>query len=358
MAVINPPGWLQNAGATHTAEEQRNWASLLLAGTGGSGSLLPLGGVHPTLGFELVTTQTGSPSMAVIVRSGHAVIPGSEGAKQGCYFVMNDADVTLSISAAHATLPRIDSVVFKVQDSQYSGVTNASSLVVVTGTPAGSPAAPTLPANAIEISRVAVGAAVTSITNANITDRRRYYAGLGGVISCTSTTRPAAPTAMAGQLIFETNTNQLMITPDDGTTWLIVWTSVWTPYTPIWTCYQIPVTPNPSIGNGTLTGKYRQIGKTVDVAISLGVGSTTNFSTNFWQFTLPPGLPCTSAGGDGNTGTAMAYDNSNNGPFAGSVHISSTTTLTPGGPGFWLANNPFVFTYPDQINMAITYETP
>jgi hypothetical protein len=178
VAVINPPSWLQNAGATHPASTMRTHIAALGGPAVTTNSLIPAGGVHPTLGFALQVTQTGSPSMAVIVRSGVCWIPGSESGTQGAYGAVNDADVTLSIAAAHATLPRIDIVCFKVEDSQYSGSVNTSSLVVVTGTAASSPAAPSAPANSLTLAQVAVAAAASSISNANITDTRSYMRGV------------------------------------------------------------------------------------------------------------------------------------------------------------------------------------
>src|SRR4051794_37341941 len=115
MTVINPPGFLQNAGATHTAEQMRNWFAVSLGPSNAANSLIPAGGVNYSRGFALVVQQSAAPAMSVVVRSGQAVIPGTEGAKQGCYLVLNDADVTLSITAAHATLNRIDLVCFKVE---------------------------------------------------------------------------------------------------------------------------------------------------------------------------------------------------------------------------------------------------
>lgn len=222
MTEYGKPGWLQNAGATHTAEEMRNYYAAAFAGAQGSTSLLPRGGVNPVLGAELVVTQTGSPTMAVLVGSGLAVVPGSEGAKQGGYGVGNDANVTLAIAAAHATLARIDIVVFRVRDTAYSGGVNSAVLEVVTGTPSGSPTAPALPANSLLLANVAVGAAVASITNANITDMRAWLTAAGGIIKCSSTTRPAVGTVAEGQLIFETDTDKVFVTPDTGTTWAYV----------------------------------------------------------------------------------------------------------------------------------------
>jgi hypothetical protein len=217
MAEVNPPGFLQNAGATHTGEQMRNWFGNNVGGSQASGSLIARGGVVATRGNVLAVTQTGSPSMAVIIRSGEAFIPGSEGSKQGVYAVLNDADVTLSVTAAHATLNRIDIVCYKVQDTAYSGAVNSSSLVVVAGTPAASPAVPTAPANSITLAQIAVNAAVTSITNANITDTRIYVIGNGGVaLIRNSGARPASGTVQAGTWFWNIGTSKFEFTDGSG----------------------------------------------------------------------------------------------------------------------------------------------
>jgi len=221
MAAINPPGYLQNAGATHTAEQMRNWQNALVAGKTGATALLARGGVHPGLGNALTVTQTGSPSMAVIVKSGHGVIPGSEGSKQGSYIVMNDADVTLSIAAAHATLNRIDIVCFKVEDQAYSGAVNSSSLVVVTGTPASSPAAPTPPNNSITLAQVSIVANDTSITNNEITDKRQILAGVGGLISVLNQAERDALVGYESLAVYRRDTDA--IETYDGSVWRSAW---------------------------------------------------------------------------------------------------------------------------------------
>ncbi len=57
----------------------------------------------------------------------------------------------------------------------------------------------------------------------------------------------------------------------------------WQAYTPVWTAS----TTNPSIGNGTLVGKYINIGKLVTANIMLTAGSTTTFGNGTWAFSLP-----------------------------------------------------------------------
>lgn len=206
MTALNPPGWLQNAGSTHTAAQLRQYIAGLVAGRLTTSSLRARSGINPYLGDQFVTTQTGSPSMAVLVGTGIVCIAGSESSTQANYWDGNDAQVTLSVTAAHATLPRIDLVVFNIRDSFYSTAFNDGQLQVIAGTPASSPVAPTPPANSITIAQIAVGAAVTSIVNANITDVRNYVAALGGVIN--SRTLAAAPVST------EIGINQLVGTLD------------------------------------------------------------------------------------------------------------------------------------------------
>jgi hypothetical protein len=318
------------------------------AGKNGATSLITRGGVNPNLGNQLSVTQTGSPSMAVIVKNGHAVIPGTEGSKQGGYSVFNDADVTLSIGAAHASLNRIDSIVFKVEDSAYSGANNTSSLVVVAGTPASSPAAPTLPANSIELARVSILANDTSITTGEITDRRFFLCGLGGIIIATSSTRPAGTTVAEGQTIYETDTDSIY--SYDGATWNLVWIlGAWTTYATTWTSTGTA----PAIGNGTLVSKYRQIGKTVHVRITITMGSTTTYGgANFWTLSLP-----VTAVADKQCGVAV-YEDIGILDRCGAVYTFSTTQLamvTSAG-GVVTSTTPHTWGNTDVLIVNITYE--
>ena len=206
-------GWLQNAGAVHTAAQLRMYHSALQAGNFSTATTLrSRGGVHPTLGQELVVTQAGSPNMTVLVEPGMASIPGTESGTQGNYFVVNDAQATLSVTAAHGSLPRIDLVVINVRDAFYSGANNDGQLQVIAGTPASSPVAPAAPANAIIIAQIAVGAGVTSITNANITDVRFYLAAAGGVIKARNdAARPPAAEIASGQWVWSNTEGKMYL---------------------------------------------------------------------------------------------------------------------------------------------------
>jgi hypothetical protein len=90
----------------------------------------------------------------------------------GVYTIFNDATVVQTITTADPTNPRIDLVCATVRDAYYSGANNDVIFQVIAGTPAGSPVAPSLPANSISLATVAVGAAVTQINSGDITDTR------------------------------------------------------------------------------------------------------------------------------------------------------------------------------------------
>lgn len=214
MTEVNPAGWFQNL-TTHTAEQFRSYFGALGNLATSSGSFRTREGVHPALGAQLAVTQNGTPNMSVNIGSGYAFIRGTESSTQGTYTCYNNATVNLAIGASDPSLNRIDLVVGKVQDAFYSGGTNAWSLAVVAGTPAASPSAPTAPNNSITLAQVAINAGVSSITNANITDKRNWAVGIGGVVLTSSTTRPTV--IYEGTLAYELDTDRVI--KYNGTNW-------------------------------------------------------------------------------------------------------------------------------------------
>jgi len=158
MALRTPPSWLQNG--SHPAENDRLTTQAFWAQTG----------VRRT--NDLAVSQSATPAMTVSIAAGWAVIVGDYTTNMGAYLAFNDAAVTGTITAANATNPRIDRVCLTVNDSAYTGATNNVAVNVVAGTPAGTPVAPSTPVNSISLATVAVGAGVTTIITANITDTR------------------------------------------------------------------------------------------------------------------------------------------------------------------------------------------
>lgn len=193
MTAIQPPAFMQNL-TNHTAETDRSIMNGFIRGNGGG--LVSMGGINFMIGGAYKVVQTGSGAMSVDIPTGVAYVPGSEASKQGTYCCVNDATVTVTVTTAHATLPRIDTVVAQVRDTAYSGVNNDWILAVIAGTPASSPVAPTLPSNSMALADVRVNAGVTQILNANITDRRSPLLSPGDIQRVSSySSLPAASSA-------------------------------------------------------------------------------------------------------------------------------------------------------------------
>lgn len=141
------------AGANVTEAQWRDMARLWRA----------TGVVDGELNELAVSEKSGAANMSVDVATGVAWIRG--------HFFKSDAVENLPISAAHATLARIDRVVLQVDFTA-----NTIDLAVLEGTADAAPTAPTLTQTAstweISLAQVSVPAADTAITNAQITDER------------------------------------------------------------------------------------------------------------------------------------------------------------------------------------------
>ena len=158
MALVTPPSWLQ--AGSYPAESDRLNAQALYATTG-------------IIGSASMAVAPNSPAgMSVRVATGWAAVVGTTQPNMGVYTAYNDATETLTVTTADPTNPRIDRVVMTIRDAYYSGAFNDVIFQVLAGTPAGSPTAPATPANSISLATIAVGAGVTSILTANITDTR------------------------------------------------------------------------------------------------------------------------------------------------------------------------------------------
>jgi len=158
MTLRTPPSWEQNA--SHPAENDRLTTQALWATTGIIGS------------SSMAVTANSPVGMSVLVASGWAAIIGTTQPNMGAYVAYNDASVTLTITTANPTNPRIDLICATINDSYYSGATDNVAFQVLAGTPAGSPVAPSLPANSIALAQVTVAAGATAIGSGSIADSR------------------------------------------------------------------------------------------------------------------------------------------------------------------------------------------
>lgn len=205
MTLLQPPSFLQ-ARTDHTAQEDRLYLQ---------GLLNPIGGVG-ALSAPLVRAQA-VPNMTVIVAKERFFIPGTESTSQGVYHGYNDGDITVTIAASSPTLPRIDIICASVQDAFYSGASNQLVVDKVTGTPNASPTPPAAPANAIIIAQIAVAAAATTVTNANITNNAQPVSAKGGLLPVGSQAIRDALTLYDGLGVYRMDTNNVEFY--NGTSW-------------------------------------------------------------------------------------------------------------------------------------------
>ena len=128
----------------------------------------------------------------------------------------------------------------------------------------------------------------------------------------------------------------------------------WQSYTVSWTAEST----NPAIGNGTLIGRYTQIGKTVMGSIYLICGSTTTYGSGAWSF----GLPKTVANsGIPYLGTFTTLDIGHH-FYSGAVNIYPGIVISNfirdnDGSGVLWSQGPHTWAVNDELKVAFTYET-
>lgn len=264
-------------------------------------------------GDFLVAQRAAGANMSVDVAAGSCWIRGDDNATLQPTYRYREAAVTnLAISAADPTNPRKDIVVAEILDSTFAGVSKLGRLRAITGTPAGSPVEPALPNNALKLAMIDVPALDTSIENAQITDKR-VRARVGGV----------------GLGDFRT-------------------------YTPTWGADA--GTP-PAIGNGTIAGRYLEIGKLVAGQIVITMGSTTTFGSGGTFYTF--GLPSTPQASYDPFSLALATDTgvASYSGFCLSAGSNLLRVLNITLTNNWYALYPFTFANGDIIKLNFLYET-
>jgi hypothetical protein len=230
--------------------------------------------------------------MSVDVAAGAGAVPADESGNTGVYLAESPSTTNVVISASDPTNARIDLIVVRVKDQDFasgSPSTNTATIEVVTGTPAPSPAVPTIPDNCVLLARVDVAAAAASITNGNITDRRwnafsthasQDNGGVvfaGGIIPASSTARPQTPTE--GTVIWEDDTDVLYAY--NGSTWVPVGSlGAEFTYVPVLTQ---STTPTITVNDAS----YQKVGRRVTGNVLLSVASGTGTASNAVTCTVP-----------------------------------------------------------------------
>jgi hypothetical protein len=146
---------------------------------------------------------------------------------------------------------------------------------------------------------------------------------------------------------------------EDSTGLRVEGAGVWTAYTPVLTTAGAGA--DPTIGNGTLTGRYTRIGNLVFFAINFTAGTTTKRGSGYLEVTLPVTMlvtPMTQQPSCHFHGAFIGI-----GDFRGGANLDATkvirtwtNTLTNGRGGAINHSNPATFTAGSQMMWAGNYE--
>lgn len=133
----------------------------------------------------------------------------------------------------------------------------------------------------------------------------------------------------------------------------------WSVFTPTWSLAGGSIVSNPSLGNGTLSGRYARIGNTVFYNISLTMGSSTTVGAgtgSYWTFSAPVASQASLMA----VGSASAIDTETTN-FTGAVRFATATTLVvsySGGTNYWGPLTPATASWDpgDSLRLSIMYE--
>jgi hypothetical protein len=133
-----------------------------------------------------------------------------------------------------------------------------------------------------------------------------------------------------------------VIRPQDGE---------WHYYTPIWSSAS---NPQPSLGNGTLTGLFSRVGRVVHFKIQFSAGNNTTFGTGVWSFQLPFRGPFQFRA----MGSALAFDSGTN--FrVGMTYLTAAQTCSvvfDSDTNVVQATQPFTWANGDALYIEGTYD--
>lgn len=150
-----------------------------------SGSVVDLSRRKGVLLAGASLAVTASSGMNLSVGVGQAVLPGG-------YVISNDTAYTLAVAASGSSA-RTDLVIARMYDAEAGDASTGPTIEIIVGT---TTAVPATPARALALASVAVGASVSSIAAANLTDLRVFTGAAGGSVPIPGAI--ATPTLAAG----------------------------------------------------------------------------------------------------------------------------------------------------------------
>lgn len=198
--------WLD--GITVTGQDMRlQLASGMLTSTGAAGTtgIAATAGVRYSVGAPLAAVwQSG---MGFNLNAGVCWVQGTASATAGLWSLALDTTTLLTVTASDPTNPRIDSVIVVVVDN--GNGTSTSVFKILAGVPAGSPVAPTLPANALRLWNIAVAANAVVLSQGNFTDVRVWTIMAGGILPVANAALGTAVGGPTGAYVDDLNTGRL-----------------------------------------------------------------------------------------------------------------------------------------------------
>jgi len=295
---------LQGGTNSHaTSSEEVNALATDTNAPGVIGVITNTSGVAPATGAFAVNAQ-GTPNATVAVSSGVCYVTGTPtSGNSQLVRVKNSASANVTIAANATGGTRYDFVYVKVDPDKLKDpaldASDVATLVTSRSTSAttdnGTP-----PTYGTLIAVVTVANGFSTITNSNIADKRVRTGFMGNWIDVNGNeiAKSSATASAVNEITFTNaatgNGPTISATGDDtnidinlapkGTGQFkiggnAVSAGAWTAYTPTWT--------NLTVGNGTVTAAYTQIGKTVMGKIHIAAGSTSSITGSVPTFTLP-----------------------------------------------------------------------
>ncbi len=336
---------------TFTARQDRQARAALLQP--GPSGLQVTPGVRPGPGLDV--SVAGS---TITVTPGASVVQSAASSTAGAYWAWIDAAWTATLTAADAANPRSDLVYLRVRDTDEDGSgARDCTPVYVPGTPAAAPSAPTIPIGTsgvilgvISVPKSGSGSPTVSTTTRQIT------VAAGGVQPVFDPAVLSTSGLYTGQVRY--NGVRGLLEYWTGSAWTAQ--GDWSAYTPSWGSNGTA----PVINNGSLTGRWTRIGRTIHVLISWLAGSTTTYGSGEWTFSLP-----TASAGIGSnakfwTGTALGINPgaaywpgiSQIESGASVVRMLSPTSAAGTTSSRWTPTVPQTWATNHQINVSIAYE--
>lgn len=279
---------------------------------GGLGHPLPAGGtfgygagIFPTVTANgtitdcQVQANTPTANMGAQVNFGNYQIPRSF---HGIYLGAITSPVPITFTAANASNPRIDYVIIRIRDGDLDSPLPArtADIVVLTGTPAASPAEPTgqLTEGDFVLAAVTIRAATTQVLTGDIVGRRLYAVARGGIYPASSVDTRSG--GFPGQMRYNLTTSSYEGWEAVSASWVPVESLIpWLSFAP--NLYYQPSGTTPNFTNicslGTspaVSCRYNVVGKkvTLNYLFDWGVAPyNMGYGSIFTQ--LPPGLAAT-----------------------------------------------------------------